>query len=297
MKDNPIHNDRAPPKLVKRLKKSGWNIPIAEQHGYLRSCLELKLQQLLSIKTQDGTVIEGPDGCIAKLKEIFVQQIPILTRRYNFFKCDQRADSNIRSIVAANSTTLKCLGSADLELCHLGKYTSLVTAFVTPDIKNQILISWHSMIDLGMINRTFPYLPEDRPTPAGFEAPATKIITCHRSGPNDPPEEMVKTAILGLLDQYSSVFDSSSELKAMKGPPMTIHLKDDTPIKPCRATVARNIPFGYRSETEKELQFMVKSGIIEPVSEPSDWVSPSLVVPKPNGSVRLVVNYIMLFNM
>eukprot|EP00095_Tigriopus_kingsejongensis_P009837 maker-scaffold21_size687808-snap-gene-4.8 protein:Tk09837 transcript:maker-scaffold21_size687808-snap-gene-4.8-mRNA-1 annotation:"band 7 protein cg42540-like" len=37
--------------------------PIAEQHGYLRSCLELKLQQLLSIKTQDGTVIEGPDGC------------------------------------------------------------------------------------------------------------------------------------------------------------------------------------------------------------------------------------------
>jgi hypothetical protein len=36
---------------------------------------------------------------------------------------------------------------------------------------------------------------------------------------------------------------------------------------------------------------MVESGIIKPVEEPTDWVSPCLIVPKPNGSVRFVVDY------
>ncbi|XP_059087680.1 uncharacterized protein K02A2.6-like [Tigriopus californicus] len=58
--------------------------------------------------------------------------------------------------------------------------------------------------------------------------------------------------------------------------------------------VARSVPFAYIEKTEEELKFMEKSGIIEIVTKPSDWSSDSLVVPKPNGSVRLVVDFTAL---
>jgi hypothetical protein len=42
------------------------------------------------------------------------------------------------------------------------------------------------------------------------------------------------------------------------------------------------------------IKLMVTLGIIERVFDPSDWVSPSLVIPKSNGSVRLVVDFTSL---
>eukprot|EP00095_Tigriopus_kingsejongensis_P006808 snap_masked-scaffold1665_size31760-processed-gene-0.1 protein:Tk06808 transcript:snap_masked-scaffold1665_size31760-processed-gene-0.1-mRNA-1 annotation:"PREDICTED: uncharacterized protein K02A2.6-like" len=72
---------------------------------------------------------------------------------------------------------------------------------------------------------------------------------------------------------------------------MHIYLKEGEEVKPTHVTVTRNIPYAYRVEAEKELKFMEESSIIEPVLEPTDWVSPCLVVPKPNKKVRLVVNF------
>ena len=63
--------------------------PLPEQQGYLRSCIELKLQQVLSTKITNVTPIHGDGNCLSALKGIFLQNIPLLTRRYNFFKCNQ----------------------------------------------------------------------------------------------------------------------------------------------------------------------------------------------------------------
>ena len=41
---------------------------------------------------------------------------------------------------------------------------------------------------------------------------------------------------------------------------------------------------------EDEINGLVKSGVIEPVDEPTDWCAPMVVVPKPNGNVRLCVD-------
>ena len=43
-------------------------------------------------------------------------------------------------------------------------------------------------------------------------------------------------------------------------------------------------------KVEDEINGLVKSGVIEPVDEPTDWCAPMVVVPKPNGNVRLCVD-------
>ena len=201
--------------------------------------------------------------------------------------------SRTRTILAANESSLRCDGATEMKVNFQNKYTAKVTAYVTPDLHDKIILSWQGMMELGMIPPSFPLQPEDSGSTACALAnnvtvqKRTKTVTF---APPNPSEESVKKEIQKLFSEYPSVFDSST-LKPMKGTPMHIHLHSDTDIKPTHITVSRNIPFAYREKTERELQNMVKSGIIEPVTEPSTWVSPSLVIPKPDGSVRLVVDY------
>ena len=41
---------------------------------------------------------------------------------------------------------------------------------------------------------------------------------------------------------------------------------------------------------KEELDKQVAAGVIEPVTEATDWVHPLVVVPKPNGGIRLCVD-------
>lgn len=69
----------------------------------------------------------------------------------------------------------------------------------------------------------------------------------------------------------------------------TIRLTIDNSVTPvCQP--CRRIPFGLRDKVEQKIHELVKSDIIEPVSEVSDWVSPVVVVPKPNSDIRLCVD-------
>jgi len=52
----------------------------------------------------------------------------------------------------------------------------------------------------------------------------------------------------------------------------------------------RRIPFSVRDKVKVELECLQKAGIIESVNKPTKWVSPLLVVPKANGSVRLCMD-------
>jgi hypothetical protein len=67
-------------------------LPVIEQHGYVRSCIDLKLQQIMStrIDMDDPIAIYGPEGYLSQLKGIFLQNTPLLTRRYGFSRCDQQ---------------------------------------------------------------------------------------------------------------------------------------------------------------------------------------------------------------
>ena len=43
-------------------------------------------------------------------------------------------------------------------------------------------------------------------------------------------------------------------------------------------------------KVEDEINGLVKSGVIESVDEPTYWCAAIIVVPKPNGNVRLCVD-------
>ena len=88
-----------------------------------------------------------------------------------------------------------------------------------------------------------------------------------------------------LQSKYADIF--KPELGTVKGAKATLHLRKD--VKPvfCKA---RSVPFALRPAIERELERMQSEGIIMPV-EFSEWATPLVCVPKPDGTVRLFGDY------
>ena len=66
---------------------------------------------------------------------------------------------------------------------------------------------------------------------------------------------------------------------------MKITLKDDT--KPYCLTTARRLPFPLSPKVEEELCRMEREGIIQKVTEPTDWYVPMVPVVKKNVKIRV----------
>ncbi len=60
--------------------------------------------------------------------------------------------------------------------------------------------------------------------------------------------------------------------------------------KPFAITVPRRIPLPLRKLAKKLLDELEKSGVIAPITEPTDWVSVMVIAPKQNGKIRLCVD-------
>ena len=52
----------------------------------------------------------------------------------------------------------------------------------------------------------------------------------------------------------------------------------------------RRLPLPMKEKVEAELKRMQEDDIIRPVTTPTDWCAPIVVVPKSNGSVRICVD-------
>ena len=84
------------------------------------------------------------------------------------------------------------------------------------------------------------------------------------------------------------MFSEDTTLREMNSKPMKISLKDDA--VPFALPVPRQIPLAFRGKVKTELDQLVQAGVIAPVTEATDWVHPMVVVPKPNGGIRLCVD-------
>ena len=109
----------------------------------------------------------------------------------------------------------------------------------------------------------------------------------------DPSPEVVENLRQRLLTEFSDVFSDDRTLKPMLGSPMKIHLQPDA--QPYAITAARQIAFSLRDQVKQELQAMTAKGIIEKLEdEAAEWCHPMVVVRKPNGHIRICVDYTKL---
>ena len=52
----------------------------------------------------------------------------------------------------------------------------------------------------------------------------------------------------------------------------------------------RRVPVALKNDVYDELQRMVKQGVIEKITQPTDWVNSMVVVKKPNGKLRICLD-------
>ena len=129
-----------------------------------------------------------------------------------------------------------------------------------------------------------------RAVPERFQAPEVKKRGARVSRTrSELPNRQVKRQ--ELIEKYSTVFQEN-EFPPMRGEPMKIQLKgipeEDKP-RPC--LTARSIPYAYRDQAKNEVDKLVKQGVIRPVAHATEFCSPFMAVGKPNGGIRLVVDY------
>jgi len=88
-----------------------------------------------------------------------------------------------------------------------------------------------------------------------------------------------------LLQKFPAVF--SGKIRKLKDYQLKLNID---PTVPPVVHNSRPTPLHYRAKVEAKLKQLEDQDIIEQVTGPTPWVSPLVIVDKPNGDVRLCVN-------
>ena len=84
--------------------------------------------------------------------------------------------------------------------------------------------------------------------------------------------------------EYPELFEGLGELKT------EYHISLRPGVEPVCLYTACKVPHPMLPQVEKELNSMIRQGVISPVTTPTDWCSGMVPVPKPNGRVRICVD-------
>ncbi len=97
---------------------------------------------------------------------------------------------------------------------------------------------------------------------------------------------------MGLVKRIEKVHNAFGEHGTLKTEPVKIQLKEKA--QPYAVHTARRVPLPLIQKVKEELRRMEGNGVIEPVTDPTDWCIQTEVgmvpVPKPNGKVRICVD-------
>ena len=170
--------------------------------------------------------------------------------------------STHKTAYSVDGSTLQSLGQMTIQIT-LGEITVTDTFQVFPSIPGGMLISWKTAKNLNILPKDYP--AQIRVTTTVKELTAEDFIS-----------------------KFPSVFNG--QVRVMTGETFRIHLKDNA--KPFCVSAPRMIPYSYRGKVQKELHSLQVQGIIEPVTEPTEWCAPIVVTPKKNSEdIRICVDF------
>jgi hypothetical protein len=165
---------------------------------------------------------------------------------------------------AANGEKMACEGAVTLDV-QLGTKRATIRALVSSALRGEILVGWREMIALGILAESFP----------------SPVYKTSAEGASETAAE--------LAAEFPEVF-KEDKIKPMRGKPMKIHLAGA--VKPTRVLTARQVPVHLQAAAMDTLKKVIDSGVIVPVEEPTEWISPAFFVEKPNGrGARMVCDF------
>lgn len=93
---------------------------------------------------------------------------------------------------------------------------------------------------------------------------------------------------MGLVKRIEEVHNAFGEHGTLKTDPVKIRLKENA--EPYAVHTARRVPLPLVQKVKEEILRMEENGVIEKVTEPTDWCAPMVPVPRKNGKVRICVD-------
>jgi hypothetical protein len=164
------------------------------------------------------------------------------------------------SIQGYDGTPIVCYGKFAVSATCEGRQTSAIMYVVSDDCKPIVGVPEIHAFDLITIRRQ-----------------SDSHIATIGKGKADPK-------FAAILSEFPEL--TSSEMGLFPNFQHKIRLKSDT--QPF-ASKARPVPLRHREKVKKEVFKMVEDGTWSPI-EKSDWAHPMVVVPKPNGDVRVTTD-------
>ena len=207
---------------------------------------------------------------------------------------DEEAWSKIqkcnKSIMLQKSTSRIYPYGSDKPLELKGQFTTTLeskTRF-TPAViqvakgKAGNLLNCHTACELGLIRLHVNHIDnENTATPQAPPHITTPSQLAQQINPESP------TFIQDVLHKYRNLW-KDGRIGKLKDFEVKVHV--DPSVQPV-IQPQRRIPFHLRQKVDAELDKLEKQGIIEPVTGPTPWVSPIVVIPKPNSDdVRICVD-------
>lgn len=218
-----------------------------------------KLQEIAAIPDTGAEVTVGGKFILQKLN----------------ISSDQLKTENENILMATNGTKINTIGSIDM--IFILNNTSVTDKIIICEDQEDLLLSWHLCQKLKLV-------PEDFPKQIRSFSPMQ--INNNKFGKTSEEISKIRQE---LMEEFNDVFESTDELKSMKGDPMKIHLKKEH--TPFALHTSRNIPFAWRDEVKETLDKMVYQKIIRKLEdEPTQWCHPVVIVPKPKSGLRLCVD-------
>ena len=184
--------------------------------------------------------------------------------------------NDAKPIKVANNSRIRCAGSTKFRFTFSGRSIDIY-ALVSPDVHHPFYLGLEDQIKLGMLPSNYPNTLLPPPTVSSLTAPP-------------PSHEDTIRSIQAIIDSFPDVFDISKGIRPMKGPPMSIRLRNDIEVTPFRCQTAPPTPLHQREEAKDEVARLTAQGIIAPQKKVTKWLLPAFFVGKPDHTLRLVIN-------